>query len=157
MKEIPLTQGKVAIVDDDMYDYLMQWKWQYTSAGYAARPAPRVRGKSHRSILMHREIMETPANLEVDHIDGNTLNNSRANLRNCTRAQNMKDRKRRRRNTSGYTGVYVNKMAKKWQAFIRHDDKILYLGLFRDPAEAARIRDAKARELYGEFATENFK
>jgi len=157
-KEIHLTQGKVAIVDDDDYEWLSVWKWHYTNVGYAARDRSRTAPGGRKKIFMHREIMNAPDGFEVDHVEPEMrLDNRRQNLRNCTHAQNMKNRKKSSRNTSGYTGVYWNKGAKKWQAYIRADGKTLYLGLFENAEEAARVRDAKARELRGEFARMNFK
>ena len=84
MKKIKLKNGEIVLVDDENYKKLNQYKWCLNSAGYATR-----RLNSHKSILMHREIMNTPDNLEVDHIDGNHENNSPTNLRtlcaNCHR------------------------------------------------------------------------
>jgi hypothetical protein len=91
MKEISLTQGQVALVDDEDYDYLMQWKWHFykgTHSHYAVCSLPRKNGK-RTGFRMHRLIMNTPPDLVVDHIDHNGLNNQKSNLRNCTKCQNQ--------------------------------------------------------------------
>ena len=161
MKEIQLTQGKVAIVDDDMYEYLNQWKWcahrSYTrDTWYAQRNSPRPHKKT---INMHRVIMGvTDPEIEVDHRNGNGLFNVRENLRVCTTYQNGRNRGKQKNNTTGYKGVTWSDVAKerpyKAQLMINH--KCVFLGYFSDPIEAAKAYDKKARELHGEFARLNF-
>jgi phage-related protein len=153
-KNISLSQGKTAQVDDDMYAYLSQWKWFCTAQGYAVRHTSRKQG--HKSIFMHREIMKAPVGMDVDHRDGDGLNNQRSNLRVCTHQQNMHNTKLRKTNSSGYRGVYWNKMSRKWQAYIRHDGQQQYLGVFVDIKDAARAYDHAARKFRGEFASTNF-
>ena len=154
-KQIPLTQGKVALVDDDMYSYFMQWNYFYRN-GYAAREITAQSGK-RITIYMHREVMNAPDGMKVDHRNtGKTLDNRRENLRICTHAQNLQNTKKHRDNASGYKGVHLNKHAKKWQASVMSGGSRHYLGLFDDPKAAARAYDAKARELFGEFARTNF-
>jgi hypothetical protein len=153
-KQIPLTQGKVALVDDDMYDYLMQWKWQAkrnrkSDLWYAYRSV--WKGKP---VFMHRAIMNAPAGFDVDHKDNNGLNNLRSNLRICTHAQNSINQQKHKNNTSGYKCVYP--VRKRWCAKIRYNNKNVHLGMFDTPEDAARAYDAKAKELYGEFARTNF-
>lgn len=155
MKQIPLTQGKFAIVDDDMFDYLSQWKWQCVSVGYAQRRTGSILGK-RTWIYMHRQIMNAPKTLEVDHINGNKLDNRRENLRLCTRAQNRRNNNMQMNNVSGFKGVSWAKRDQKWRAKIRVDGRTIHIGNFEDPKEAARAYDAKARELHGEFARTNF-
>ncbi len=157
MKEIPLTRGKVAIVDDDMHEYLMQWKWHISHNGYAVRTSSRVFGKQKR-IPMHRAIMNPPDGMLVDHINSNRkLDNRRENLRICTRAQNVCNTKLSKKNTSGFKGVNWHKRAKKWQAMVQKNNKNFFAGYFDDPEDAAHAYDEKARELHGEFASTNFK
>lgn len=98
MKEIQLTQGKVALVDDEDYDFLMQWKWHahkdyYSEDVYYAGRRDYSCGGNGKSVQMHRVIMKTPINLCVDHIDHNTLNNQKNNLRNCSRKKTHATRK----------------------------------------------------------------
>lgn len=148
-KQIELTQGQVAIVDDEDFEFLNQWKWfaqKDKNTFYA------VRGFGKR-IRMHRVIMNTPNDMQVDHIDGNGLNNTRANLRNCTVAENTRNRKKPSTNTSGYMGVFPS--AKKWRAEITHGKKI-HLGYFDNPVDAAHAYDQAAKEYFGEFAKTNF-
>lgn len=152
MKQIPLSQGKFALVDADIYDYLMQWKWTY-SGGYAYR-LKTVRGNS-RKIWMHRECNGTKEGEYTDHIDGNRLNNTRSNLRTCTYAQNNKNAKTRKDNKSGYRGVYWEKSCNKWRVVISNDGKKLSVGLFDDIVEAAKAYNAAAKKLHGSFARLN--
>jgi hypothetical protein len=156
MKEIPLTQGKVAIVDDDVYESLSCWKWRY-SHGYAIRSTPRSLGK-RKTIWMHREVVKAPEGMQVDHIRTNEkLINTRENLRICTCAQNSCNKNKYKNNTSGYKGVSWHKRGKRWEACICPKSRTIHLGLFDSPEEAARAYDAKARELFGEFAWTNFE
>ncbi len=104
---------------------------------------------------MHRMIMGEPKGMFVDHIDGNSQNNRRSNLRICTPAQNLQNQ-RPKGGTSRYKGVYFHKKDNKWMAKIGFNGKNTYLGLFEDEILAARAYDKKAKELFGEFAYLNF-
>jgi len=155
MKEIALTQGFIAIVDDADYEWLVKRKWFY-SAGYAARKSGRVLGKS-KLIYMHREIIQAPDGIEVDHIrTGETLDNRRENLRLCTTAQNQYNRKIQANNSSGFKGVHWQKQKQKWCAQIKLHSHSIYIGYFDTAETAAQAYDQKARELFGEFARTNF-
>jgi len=151
---IPLTQGKFAIVGAEDYEWLSQYKWcalkTHNNKFYA------VRRKNNKTIIMHRQIMNAPAGLVVDHIDGNSLNNRKTNLRICTQAQNIHNSQPRRNRSSKYKGVFWDKVNKKWSTNIRKGDKRIYLGGFDDEIEAALAYDRKAAELFGEFAYLNF-
>ena len=155
MKEIPLTQGKVALVDDEDYEYLNQWNWCAAKSGrnyYAIRS---INGSSIQ-IRMHRVIMNTPDKLEVDHIDGEGLNNQKTNLRNCTRLQNVLNQKTQKSNkTSKYRGVLWNGK-RGWRVQIQYKSTVYYLGYYTNEEQAARIWDKKAVELFGDFARRNF-
>ena len=164
MREIPLTQGQVALVDDEDYEWLSQWKWCSTNNGngniYAIRhlsgkyPLPKqITLKMHVAIWEHHND-PVPEGYTVDHIDRNELNDQRLNLRLATRTQQMQNQGVRKNNTSGYIGV--SKLGKKYSAHIRANNVKIFLGSFTDPAEAARVRDAAAIEHYGEFAVLNF-
>lgn len=156
VRELPLTKGYVAIVDDEDYELLSQWKWSAkvgTNTVYAYRKY-RKDGKQI-PVPMHRQIMGFPENLEVDHIDRNGLNNQRANLRLATHRQNAYNAKPRK-NKSGYRGVTWYAPYEKWVAVIMNRGKKHFLGYFDDPAEGGRAYDEAARNLHGEFATLNF-
>lgn len=155
--EIPLTKGKVAIVDIADYEWLSQHKWYAQWSGqkwYAARRVHNLGERSH-IVFMHREIVEAGHGTEVDHKDGDGLHNTRANLRLATRPENMWNRSAQTNNTSGYKGVGWNKDRRKWQAQINVRGKYKYLGLFEDVRDAANAYDAAARELHGEYARTN--
>ena len=151
IRYIPLTHRHVTIVDAADYAWLGRYRW-FTKGGasgkyYAGRS---VRGQI---ILMHREIMKPPKGMVVDHINGNSLDNRRCNLRICTPAQNQHNR-RFTGNISGYAGVYPQ--GKRWRAQVQSRGRVVYRELFDDKVEAAKARDAKAKEVYGEFACLNF-
>lgn len=157
MKEIQLTKGKVALVDDEVFDYLNQWKWyaKKSNGNYYAKRNIRINKKYAGHILMHRLLMNVEKHLYIDHIDGFSLNNQKNNLRICTHAENMRNKKLHINNTSGFKGVYWHKSTKKWMAFIKINNKQLYLGLFIDPIDAARTYNEAAVKYHGEFANLN--
>lgn len=156
--EIPLTQGYVALVDDEDYDRVNQFKWSahvQSHTVYAVRSLPRINGKQPFE-RMHRFILDAPDGMEVDHKNGNGWDNTRANLRLATRAENRRNKRRSRNNTSAFIGVYWDKDRNKWRAKVNVNRKQMYAGLFDSPEEAARARDKLALELHGEFAMLNF-
>lgn len=159
MKRIKLTQGKVALVDDEDYEWLNQWKW-YASEGrntfYAFRTG-QVCGKN-TAIQMHREILGLTLydGKHTDHIDHNGLNNLKSNLRICTTQQNHYNQNPRK-GTSRFKGVCWRKKLKKWSAQIQYKNRQTFLGYFLKEINAALAYDAKARELFGEFAKPNFR
>ncbi len=118
----------------------------------------RVNQKRYKNFL-HRLIMglDNDDDRICDHINHNTLDNRIENLRICTHRQNMQNTSSRKGSSSTYKGVAWNKTAKKWQAVIRANDINYYLGIFKTEEEAARVYDAKAVELHGEFAYLNFR
>lgn len=149
MKLIPLTQGKSTVVDDDDYELLSLRKWHYLKIGYAARRT------EEQYIYMHREIMSAPTGMEVDHINGDGLDNRRSNLRVCTHAENMRNRKLAKDNTSGYIGVTWNKERSKWQSQIGVSGKNINIGCFPAIEDAARAYNEAAKKYFGEFARLN--
>ena len=158
-KEIPLTQGFVAIVDDEDYEELMQWKW-YANVGVgsprATRMAPRDGEGRQKTILMHRQIMNAPDARVVDHINHDTLDNRRStNLRVCTRAQNQANRIKRAPGTSQFKGVHWDTQRMRWRARLRINGREIRLGRFRDEKEAARAYNRAAKEHFKEFANLN--
>ncbi len=148
---IPLTRGQFAIVDAADYERINRYRWTACpceDGGFYAR-----RSVPGGTVLMHREIMNAPKGMVVDHIDRNRLDNRQANLRVCTPQQNEFN-KRPRSRRSRFKGVYPYR--DKWQAAIKHNGKTHHLGVFDDDVEAAKARDRKAFELQGEFAYLNF-
>lgn len=139
MKKIPLSRGKVAIVDDKDYEELSKHKWFASKAYrrdvyYAARNRL-PKGSRPAHIQMHRQIMNPPDGLQVDHINGDGLDNRRGNLRIVTAAENTRNQRLSKRNSSGFRGVYAK--GKKWEAMATHDYQYHYLGLFEDKTDAA--------------------
>jgi hypothetical protein len=137
MKEIILTQGQVALVDDEDYEYLNQFKWQAfwskkAHTFYAHRPI--YKGNKRTKILMHRQILNVPDGLQVDHINHKTLDNQKYNLRIVTCRQNNQNHSR---NVSSiYPGVSWNKKLKKWQANAVFNGKKHSLGMYLIEIEA---------------------
>lgn len=166
-KNIQLTQGQVALVADEAHDWLSRWRW-YALWHPNTRSFRAVRsvttGLSHprqRLVHMHRAVWEyyngpIPDGSTVDHADRDSLNNCLSNLRLATDSQQGQNRRLRSDNTSGYRGVSWNKQFSKWRARITVDGKVILLGDFTDPLEAALARDAAARIYHGEFAVLNF-
>lgn len=148
MKKIPLTRGMFALVDDEDYEFLSQWKWFCDSNNYAAR------GCKER-ILMHRLINKTPEGLDTDHINGNRLDNRRSNLRSAHRWQNAVNRPRQSNNTSGFKGVSLHKRNGKWQAWVIQNKIQYHLGYFQTKYDAAAAVDREALKRTGEFARLN--
>ncbi len=156
-KKISLTRNQFAIVDDEDFEFLSQFNWHAAFNGrawYAKRTAGTR--KQRTRIAMHREILNVPQTLYVDHINGNTLDNRRCNLRVCSKSENGRNRGAQANNTSGYKGVHWNKEKKRWMSFIHVDGKFKHLGYFDTPEEAAHAYDDKARELHGKFSKLNF-
>jgi hypothetical protein len=152
MKYIKLTQGKQAIVDDEDFGWLNQWKWQTRKTPincYAHRT------ESRRTIIMHRLIMNPPPEMQIDHINHDGLDNRRCNLRICTSSQNNRNQ-RPRKASSQYKGVSWYKDYGKWEAYIQENGKQKRIGYFNDEVMAAKAYDQKAVELYREFACLNF-
>lgn len=159
MKKIPLTQNQFAIVDDEDYEHLMQNKWHAIlgTAGYYARRAIKRNGK-HYNLLMSRAILGIiNSSLIVDHKNRNTLDNRKENLRVCTNAENICNRKASRSSTSKYLGVSFLTKRKKWEAQIGKNGKKYHLGQFNTEQDAAKAYDTAAKIYHGEYANLNFK
>lgn len=152
MKEIKLTQGKVAIVDDEDFEFLSQWKWYVHGSGPRTCYAERKSEGDHKRVPMHRVIMNTPKGLFTDHINGNGLDNRRCNLRICTTAENQYNARRRHSNRSGFKGVYYDKAVGKWRAAITINQKKIHLGRKDTPQEAHQLYVEAAKKHFGEFA-----
>jgi len=163
MKEILLTQGKVALVDDADYEPLGQYKWLAHREGsdtsmhwYAVRSAWNPRTRRRHQVRMHRDIIGAYPGQMVDHVNGNGLDNRRANLRLCTRAENVRNQIKQQGCASQYKGVVWGKHCQKWIAQIRYRGQRRRLGQYINETKAAHAYDAAARELFGDFARFNF-
>lgn len=153
MREIPLTQGKVALVDEDDYLVLSLVKWNYTSWGYAAKNLPREPiTRKQKKMYMHRIIISCPKGMEVDHINGDKLDNRKQNLRICTTAQNAINKSLSRRNKVGVKGVYWIKKEQRWTAYIGTGGKNLRLKSFKTLDEAIACRKEAEKKYHGEFS-----
>lgn len=155
-REIPLTQGKVALVDAADYERLSAFKW-YAHRGRCNWYAQRHISGSRKIQPMHRFILGVgDTKVMVDHIDCDGLNNRRSNIRPATPSQNQANRgKYACGTTSLYKGVYRHKDG-RWVASIKHRRKRKCLGSFPDEISAAHAYDAAAVRLFGEFANLNF-
>lgn len=158
MKEIQLTQGQVAIVDDEDVEKVsrMRWHAQRSRGKWYAGSNCRQADGSYRYCSMHRIVLDAEKGQEIDHIDGNALNNTRANLRFVTHQQNVFNRGTSRRDKAGYKGISMDKRTGEWKARIAPNGTQIYLGRYPTQEEAAIAYDSAAREYYGEFAWVNF-
>lgn len=150
MKTILLTQDKSALVDDEDFETISQFKW-YAQKGrytfYAARRTSVAEGR--KSIPMHNQILGCN---RVDHIDGNGLNNQRSNLRPATNAQNLRNRGKQKNNTTGFKGVYFYRRRNVFQAYITVDGVRKTIGQFKTAEEAHTAYCAASVKFHGDFA-----
>lgn len=138
-------------MDDEDYGMLVAMgKWHY-SEGYAQKKDKLTR----KTVKMHQVILKLKAPLEVDHRDGDGLNNTRSNLRPATRRENQGNSKKRT-GTSKFKGVSYSSANAKWRSQIRVNGKNTFLGFYASETEAATAYDAEARTCFGEFAATNF-
>ena len=150
VRRIPLAGGLYAYVDAADYEWLSRYHWSLFSGGYAAR-----RDEKGKWILMHREIMQAPDGMTVDHTDGNKANNCRFNLRVCTPDENRHNQAKRSDSTSRFKGVGRDRRRGKYRARFTRNGHRFWLGYFDDEVEAARAYDHKAVECCGPFARVN--
>ena len=156
MKTIELTQGKAALVDDCDYVYLSQWKWRYSTKGYAVRTIPTPEKNRRQGVeYMHRVILALPDELEVDHVEHSKLNNQRANLRGVTHRENIFNQTPRKNTTSKHKGVSWDTAQHKWVTQIQFNKKKRALGVFDNENEAVEAYNTAAIKLFGEFACLN--
>ena len=155
-RRIPLTQGKVAIVDDEDAHFAEK-KWYAARQGhhfYAQRNS--TKGQERTTVRLHREILAAPGGVLVDHKNDNGLDCRRENLRLCTTSQNQMKRKNRKGHSSRFKGVCWHRAHRKWIAQIQTPRGKKHLGLFENEIEAAAAYDGAAVEFFGEFARPNF-
>ncbi len=150
-----LPTGHTVIIDKDDVEKINQYKWHLV--GYKDKQYAQSTIKDPVNVLMHRFILCPPLGFDIDHINGNGLDNRKSNLRICTRSQNLQNQIRKSSNkTSQYKGVHFNKMKNKWIATIKKDGIATYLGSFTSEIKAATAYDKAANGLFGEFARLNF-
>lgn len=162
VRELPLTRGKVALVDEGDWERVSRFKWQALRADGGLWYAYHNFWKDGKAkhVALHRFILRIDQSNRplVDHRNRNGLDCRRENLRLATQSQNLTNTRLSARNKSGYKGVSICKRTRKapWLAQIRKDKKLYYLGHYKTPQEAALAYDNAARKLHGEFATLNF-
>lgn len=150
MKEIILSGGQTAIVDDADYELVSAHKWKLDSTGRYV-----VRNLRKRTLYMHRMLLKAPTGLDVDHINGNGLDNRRENLRLATHAQNQCNQKIRTDNSSGYKGVRWHSGDRRWRARITFQGREIWLGNFSTAELAHAAYCSAAQKLHGQFARFN--
>lgn len=154
MKTIPLSRGLVAIVDDEDFGFLSQFKWCATTGRselyYAVRNSPRGSGP-RKHIQMHRLLCSVPEGFQVDHINGDSLDNRRSNLRPATNGQNNVNQGPRSNNKSGFRGVHWFKKTNRWRCSAGQK----HIGYFKDPRVAAEKYNEEIVRLYGPYARPN--
>lgn len=154
MRKLPLGHNLFALVDNEDFEYLNQFKWHYTN-GYPARwirKYERQASKDERTILrLHRAIMKPPENMLVDHINHNKLDNRKENLRICNKSQNCMNRHKRSDNTTGYAGI-TRVRSGRYVVRVGFEGKRIHLGTFDILDEAIYARRNAEKKYHGEFA-----
>lgn len=158
-REIPLTQGKIALVDPEDYERVIAFKWHAarristsTERWYAAHST--YTDKKRSAILLHRFLLSLQGKEDVDHRNGDGLDNRRENLRVCTRSQNNANA-RKHRGSYRYKGVCLDVRDGRWQVEIRVEGQRIYVGRYPDEKDAARAYNDAAVRYFGEFARLN--
>jgi len=147
-----IISGRTVLIDDEDYERVSKYKWYFNrqdrpTHGYVKTTIP-----GHITIFLHKFIMGNPS-MVVDHINQDTLDNRKCNLRICTPCENMFNKSKYKNNTSGYKGVFVDKRwPSRWRAKIGYKGKRISLGSYNTPEEAYQAYRKAAIELYGEYA-----
>lgn len=159
MKKIKLTQGKYALVDDEDFEFISNWKWQLIKGRNTNYAKTQNWDKNKKSmsppIYMHRLILKLKKGEFCDHINRNGLDNRRKNLRNSTNKQNLANTGKSKNNTSGFKGVSITANGKKWNARIMINRKSKHLGNFINKIDAAKAYDNEAKKIYKNYAKLN--
>ena len=162
MREIPLTQGRVALVDDEDYETLARAKWYALRCDSVFYAVHNKRRPERGLVYMHRVLLGVGPDIEIDHWNHDGLDNQRVNLRACTRMENNRNSRKRPGTSSRYKGVSWNKHERKWQAYIARPvgpngkARRFHLGLYSDEETAAHTYDGAAIASFGAFACTNF-
>ncbi len=155
MKTIKLTQDKVALIDNEDFKLINQYKWYACKCGnayYTRRKVRDQRTEKIKTIYMHRFIMNVVnSNVEVD---GDTLDNRKRNLRTRTVSENRRNQKKTRGN-SKFKGVCWSNRDNKWYAYIKVNRQKIHLGVFNDESEAAKTYNIAAQQYFGKFSRLN--
>lgn len=149
MKIIKLTRGKETWIDDCDYERISRHQWHAQKDYNTWYAKTYIEGKI---VLLHRFILNPPDNVEIDHRDGNALDNRRFNIRECSHSENMHNQRPQVNKSSRYKGVSWDKSRSKWYAQIRINSKQKSLGHFSDENEAAKVYNEAAKKLFGQFA-----
>lgn len=154
---VPLTKGYEAIIDEEDYALVMGAANSWQACMQAGSPYAQARAlKTQKALMMHRIIMNAPNLLVVDHINHNTIDNRKENLRVVTRQQNQCNVMPRAGTLSRFKGVCLNKRVNRWIAYINAHGKRTYLGYFEREEDAAKAYDAASHSLHGEYGYRNF-
>lgn len=157
MITIPLTRGKVALIDDEDFDVVKKYKWHACPSHRGLYAITNVRRNDKRTTIgMHRLILGLKGKDVCDHINHDGLDNRRSNLRAATPLENGRNKLRPTSNKSGYKGVFLIESSGMFRALIKDNAKQLHIGCFSCAEDAARAYDQKAEEIHGEFACLNF-
>jgi hypothetical protein len=157
-RKIRLTEGKFTLVDQNDFYWLNNFDW-FTKKNNKSFYAVRLDNdcaKWPTMVSMHRQIMNSPKGLLVDHRNLDGLDNRRSNLRIATYSENNCNRLKKKNTSSRFVGVCWEKTKSRWVTHIRHNGKIIYLGLFKSEIDAANAYDQAARMYHKEFAHLNF-
>ena|SRR3990167_471292 len=158
-KQIEFFDGRSTTIDKEDFGRLAIYKWYGSVSGYAVRNRSRnesLKVGKKGMVYLHKVIVPTSRGLYVDHIDGDKLNNTRANLRICTHAQNLANRRKPRILTSSiYKGVCWDKQMRLWRARITFNYRGIFLGLFKNETDAALEYNDAAKKFFGAFAQVN--
>jgi len=148
MKTLQLTNGYEAIIDDDDFERVSSFKWH----GAKSRTGVYVRHGRNPALILHRFILDAKPGVSVDHINGNTLDNRKENLRICTSAENTRNSRKYSTNVSGCKGVSYIEWRNKWASKITFNYKKYFLGYYNTREDAFEAYKAKAKEFFGEYA-----
>jgi len=146
-----LIRGLEVLVDDEDVAFVTQHKWYVAKRNYLFRYI----GHSSNFKYLHHELLGATRHSHVDHINHNTLDNQRANLRICSISQNAMNRNKRPNTSSRFKGVSFYKRYKKWKARVKIDETEIWLGYFNDEINAAKAYNEAAKKYFGEFAQLN--
>jgi hypothetical protein len=157
-RKIDLGESYFTIVEPRDYYQIRRFKWCVWGNGskfYAVRIMVTGPGKT-KVMYLHRQILNAPKGVLVDHRNRDPLDNRRENLRFATQSENMQNRGKRKNGTSKFIGVWFVKVKGKWESRITHKGKLIYIGSFDSEIAAAKAYDAAAKKYHGEFARLNF-